>query len=156
MRPRSAALRGPRRAWRLVAGLAGAGAVVVSGAVTVPATTTGCTTHQCDASNTTFTGGRWVSPTFYETSDWNEDWVPYPGAVNLTVTFPPGGVAPGRGPISVKGYIGTGVGPNGGADFQGGEDWTPASGQVTEYYFLSPTGFSVANGTCDPSKTRCS
>jgi hypothetical protein len=148
MRPSYAALRGPRRAWRLATGLAGLGAVVVAGAVTVPVTTTGCATHQCDGENVTFDGGYWVTPTQYVTSDWNEDWIPYPGAINLTVNFPPGGVAPGRGPVAVHGYVGTGVSPNNGTDFQGGEDWTEASGQLVEYYFLSPTGFTVGNGTC--------
>ena len=137
-----------RRAWRLVAAFAGAGAVVVLVGVTAPLAATGCTTHQCDGENVTFGGGYWVTPTTYVTNDWNEDWIPYPGQINLTVNFPPGGVAPGRGPIAVHGYVGTGPGPNGGADFQGGEDWTQASGQLVEYYFLSPTGFNVSNVTC--------
>ena len=146
---------GTRRAWRLLAGLAGAGGIAaILVGVSAPIAVTGCSTHQCDGENVTFNGGFWTSPTQYVTSGWDDDWIPYPGAINLTVQFPPGGVAPGRGPLNVHAYIGTGTSPNGGPDFQGGEDWTEASGQLVEYYFLSPTGFTVANGTCGPYYAR--
>jgi hypothetical protein len=129
-------------------GIAGASAIALAGAITVPATTTGCTTHQCDPSPATFSGGRWIDYTTYETSDWNEDWVPFPGQVTLNVVFPPGGASPGRGLVSIESYVGTGISPSGGPDFQGGENFATSAGQLNETFFASSTGFFVFNGSC--------
>ena len=96
-----------------------------------------------------------VDANTYETSDWNEDWIPYPGEVTVHVHFPPGIT---RAPVSVDAYVGTcagtggpcaaGVSPNGGPDFQAGDVWTSATGLLAEVVFLDQTGFYVTNASC--------
>jgi hypothetical protein len=137
---------GAGRVYALGIVLASLGAVCLGGAMTGPAATaTGCTTHQCDSLSTDFYGGRMTDPNTYETSDWNEDWVDYPGEVTVRVHFPAGNT---RVPVSIDSYVGTGLSPNGGPDFQPGESWVLAGGQLAELFFLDQTGFSVTNGSC--------
>jgi Galactose oxidase, central domain len=113
--------------------------------VTAAALVPGCTTRECSASSYTYTGGRMVTPNQYETNDWNERWIPYPGDVTVNIDFPPGIQ---RQPISITGYVGTSDTPNGGVDFQGGQNWAITSGQLDEGFFVSNTGFSVTNSSC--------
>jgi len=128
---------GAGRVYALGIVLASLGAVCLGGAMTGPAATaTGCTTHQCDSLSTDFYGGRMTDPNTYETSDWNEDWVDYPGEVTVRVHFPAGNT---RVPVSIDSYVGTGLSPNGGPDFQPGESWVLAGGQLAELFFLDQT-----------------
>ncbi len=137
---------GARRVYALGIVVASLGAIGLGGAIIGPsAITTGCTTHQCDSLSTDFYGGRMPDPNTYETSDWNEDWIYYPGEVTVRVHFPPGNT---RAPVSIDAYVGTGLSPNGGPDFQGGEGWVPAAGQLAEFFFVDQTGFSVSNTSC--------
>lgn len=122
--------------------------MVIAGALTLPGAATGCTTHQCDTSSTDFSGGRWIDYVTYETSDWDENWIPFPGQVTVHVRFPPGGASPMRAPVSIDAYVGDGPSPNGGANFQGGQAWTVAAGELSAAFFLDPTGFFVTNSSC--------
>ena len=141
-------LWGRTRGHRLALGAGGAAFVAIAVTVTVPTTTTGCTTHQCDTSQATYSGGIWTDAYTYETSDLDGDWIPFPGQVTLNVVFPPRGASPQRAVTSIESYVGTGVSPNGGADFQGGELNVPGAGQLTEFFFISSSGFFVANASC--------
>jgi hypothetical protein len=125
-----------------VAGIVGAAATAL-----VP----GCTTRECSLSSYTYTGGRMVTPNEYETNDWNERWIPYPGDVTVNVQFPPG---VRRQPITITGYVGTSDTPNGGVDFEGGENWAIASGQLVEAFSVTDTGFSVMNNSCAKYSAR--
>jgi hypothetical protein len=123
-------------------------ALVLAGGVAAPIAATGtagCTTHQCDTSTATFAGGHLVDPQTYETSGPNDDWISFPGQVTLHVLFPPGVAGT---PVSIDSYIGTGVSPNGGPDFQGGNLWSPCAGELCEFFFLDSTGFYVLNASC--------
>ncbi|HEY1692345.1 MAG TPA: hypothetical protein VGG39_09290 [Polyangiaceae bacterium] len=126
-------------------GLTGAAAMaVVFAAGAVPATT-GCTTHQCDTSSTTFDGGFMVDDGDYVSSAQNQDWVDYPGEVTVHVLFPAGVT---RMPTGVNVAIGTESSPNGGLDYQVGGDWTPGSGQLALLGGMDTTGVYVTNGSC--------
>ncbi|MGH7294018.1 MAG: hypothetical protein ACRELB_03750, partial [Polyangiaceae bacterium] len=145
VRPRSMTVR------VLAAASAGAVVVAVAGAASIPLGATGCTTHQCDTSQSDFTGGVMVDSTTFVTSDLDADWMDYPGEATIHVHFPPGLTRP---PSSILGQVGDGLSPNGGADFQGGDAWTPASGQLAELFFVDETGFYVTNATCQHYNAR--
>jgi hypothetical protein len=130
------------RAALIVATAGGVSALVAEAAA--PAAATGCTTHQCDPSTVEFDGGRVVGD-IYETNDWDEDWIPYPGQVTIHVKFPR--TMP-RAPLSVDSYVGTGPNPNGGPKFEAGQSWAPSAGGLSILFFLDQTGFFVSNTTC--------
>jgi hypothetical protein len=117
-------------------------ATVVSLAAAVAS---GCSTRQCTQGSSNYDGGRMLNLSTYETNDWNERWIPYPGNVTVNVRFPASNT---RQPISVQGYVGTSDTPNGGVDFQGGQNWAPTAGQLQESFFFSTTGLSVFNNSC--------
>lgn len=149
MRARSSLLdRARARAVAVAVACAAVAGVAVAVVVVVPASTTGCQTHQCDTSSSSYYGGRFTDPNTYETTDPNADWIPYPGQVTLHVVFPLGGPSPGRAVVSIDGQVGIGTSPNGGPDFEAGENWTPAVGQLAEIFGVSSTGFFVFNDTC--------
>jgi hypothetical protein len=129
-----------RRVW-LVLGVSG----VTAGAGAIAAAMPGCTTRQCSSSSYSFDGGRMRTADIYETNDWNERWLNYPGETTVNVHFPAGMQ---RQPITITGYIGTSDTPNGGVDFQGGQNWSLTAGQLAEGFFVTTSGFSVANASC--------
>jgi hypothetical protein len=133
------------RAWVLGAG--GAAVVAIAVGAAAPATTMGCTTHQCDTLSADFYGGTALDANTYETSDWDQAWIPFPGEVTLHVHIPET-IARTRAPFAIDSYVGTGQSPNGGPNFQGGEAWTLASGQLSVAFFLDSTGFFVNNASC--------
>jgi hypothetical protein len=136
-------------AWRpgaLAVGVTILAAAAVGGGIAVPGTT-GCTTHACDTLSTDFYGGRALDANTYETSDWDEDWISFPGLVTVHVHIPPE-VARTRAPFSVDMNVGTGPSPNGGPAFQGGQAWSNAAGELGVAFFLDSTGFFVSNATC--------
>ena len=134
------------RAW-IRGGVVGLAAIATGLVALAPA----CTTHQCDSSSYDYYGGRMLDPNTYETNDWNEPWISYPGNVTVTVHFPPG---IGRQPLEVVGNVGTSATPNGGAQFMGGDNLAPVAGQLAEEFFVTPTGFSVFNASCAPYFAR--
>src|ERR1019366_10115246 len=93
------------RAW-IRGGVVGLAAIATGLVALAPA----CTTHQCDSSSYDYYGGRMLNPNTYETNDWNEPWISYPGNVTVTVHFPPG---IGRQPLEVVGNVGMSATPNG-------------------------------------------
>jgi hypothetical protein len=136
----------------VAAGIASTGiAVVVAVTLSLPAATGACTTHQCDTSSGTFVGGRMVDAITYETSDWDDTWISYPGEITLRVQFPPSVT---RVPQAVQCYVGDGPSPNGGPGFQGGQAWTECSGQLGELALVDATGFTVTNASCEAYYAR--
>jgi hypothetical protein len=131
------------RRWprRVVSGGVGVCAIAVVVVTVAPS----CATHQCDTTSYDYYGGRMSTPTTYETSAWDEPWISYNGNVTVNIHFPPGVY---RFPQTISGYVGTSPTPNGGADFMGGQNLSPAAGQLAEEYFIGPSGFSVANASC--------
>jgi hypothetical protein len=100
----------------------------------------GCFTHQCDATNASFDGGRMVGPNTYETNAYDEPWINYPPNVTLTVDFSAAAGVPRR-ILDVKPSIGVSQLPNG-TNFTGG------FGGVVEFNNWTTTSFRAINSTC--------
>jgi hypothetical protein len=123
------------------------GAVIVGSLST--SATTGCTTHECDPSSYTWSGGAAIDENTYETTQIDQPWLSYPPMVAITVNFPP--FFNGRRGAWLDVYLGTDATPNGGADFVFGDGYTTAAGYEAIYnFFGAPNGNSVliSNGTC--------
>jgi hypothetical protein len=133
-----------RSARTLTLGAAGTSVLAVAVAVAGPSWTA-CTTHQCDTLFITWNKGEMVGPDTYETSALNADWIDYPGLETVHVEFPP---VNGRAPVAIAAYVGNGVSPNGGPDYQPGDEWSAASGLLAIYGGTDSSGFYVTNGSC--------
>ena len=117
------------------------------------ATTTACTTHQCDQSgvvNIDQTTGMFVGDVqstgdgnvFWESSPIDGTWIDFPGMQTYYFTLPANFVPRGL-PVP---YIATG--PNPDAPDGGNGTYVPAAGQLAEIGGYNCCGFSITNGTC--------
>jgi hypothetical protein len=135
----------PRRARALALGALGATVMTTALAATAVPAATGCSTHQCDPSSYDYYGGIMLDANTYATSELNQPWIHYGPNTTVKIHFPNVGRAPAGVPIV---NIGTGDEPNGGPDFQWGQNYTPASGQLAFLNFLDSNGMWVTNGSC--------
>ncbi len=119
---------------------------------------TGCTTHQCDAVNVTYSGGEMTGPDTYETNpidlppdagDAGEPWLEYGGNETLTVHFPADAkkVIAGRPIDSIEPFIGVSSSSSSQPN-SSGNNWTPTGGQLAEITNAGPDGFTVTNASC--------
>jgi hypothetical protein len=117
----------------------------------------GCATHQCDGRYTDYFGGYMLDNDTFVTNDWNEPWVPYRGNETLRIWFPLS--LAGRIPKAPIGFLATDQTPNFGPDFRGGDNFSPAAGQLAYLNFLDTTPeatdaglrggkFWATNGSC--------
>jgi hypothetical protein len=100
---------------------------------------TACTTHQCDGGFQLYTGGHVVDANTYETNALDEPWLNYPGEQSYLIQYPDFG----RPPLTVIPYVA--IDPNANAP---NEQWTVASGNLTEISIASSTQVFVHNDTC--------
>jgi len=123
-------------------------------AVAAPtATTTGCTTHQCDSDfvNIDQSTGMFIGdlePLGTGTATWESSpidgtWINYPGMRTYFFSLPPY-FTPLGPPLA---YVATGPNPDDPVD-AGGATYVLASGQLAEFSGYVNGGFLVTNGTC--------
>jgi hypothetical protein len=129
----------PERSGTIARGAASVVSVALAFSVTTISAVNGCYTHQCDPSAYDYDGGRMLDDNTYETNRVDEPWLSYPGNVVVRVHYPD----TGRAPTSIDPYVGVSRFPN-----VPDSNWTQAAGALAEYSSMSPTGFSVTNGTC--------
>jgi len=115
----------------------------------------GCYTTQCDPiAPRTYSGGEMIDDDTYETSpiqepdggsEAAEPWIPYPGNLTLTVTFPPAAAAVigQRTPAWIEPYVGVSAQPSASES----SNYILASGALAEFT-PAPNGFTVLNDTC--------
>jgi hypothetical protein len=127
-------------------------AAVACGVAASGATTTACTTHQCDSDfvNIDQTAGTLVGEldppvagyTTWESGPIDGDWIDFPPARTYFFEFPPG-FTPTGPPLP---YVGTGPDPTTPGD--GGQSYVLGGGQLAEFGPYVNGGFLVSNGTC--------
>ena len=123
--------------------------VGVLGVVFAPVTTSGCFTHNCDASLYDYYGGRMLPDNTYETNAVDEPWLDFPGNVTIRVHYPRD-VGDAAWSIIPMGWVGPSQDANmdQDANLDPNRTTTPASGQLAEFSSFSSQGFSVLNATC--------
>jgi hypothetical protein len=157
-------MRNSIRKKRAVVALAVAACGAVAAAV---AAGSGCTTRQCLASGSPWTGGVMLDPNTYATTQLDDDWLQFRSMETMMVSFPPDVQAAiaGRQPATINVYVGTDATPNGffsngmpaspgksfgdaSGAFFGGDQFIPATGQLAYLNFFTPGGFWVTNASC--------
>jgi hypothetical protein len=130
------------------------GALGVAAALSVPAATTGCTTHQCDSdfvnidqSTGTLIGDVTVldpqtGAAVWESSPIDGTWIDFPGQRTYFVALPPY-FAPGPGLPSA--WIATGPTPD---QVDASSTYVQGGGQLAEFGPFVNGGFLVTNASC--------
>ena len=110
------------------------------------ATTTGCTTHQCDSdfvnidqSTGMFVGD--IQPGFWESSPFDGDWIDFPGERTYFFSLPQY-FTPNSPPEAWVATAPDATDPDGGATY------VQAGGQLAEFGRFVNGGFFVTNATC--------
>ncbi len=123
------------------------GAMGLALATTGPATT-GCTTQQCNQSSYDFVGGVMLDENTYVTSYMDSSWLAFPGNTTVRIWFPTQVL--GRVAKIPSVTVGLDPTPNGGDEFQSGDNYTLAAGQLAILNCLStaptPVGAPVPPG----------
>jgi hypothetical protein len=127
----------------ILCGAAGYAGLWIALSVTGVPATTGCQTHQCDASFYNYFGGTMMDADTFVTNAWDAPWLSFGGDTTIRIWFPKDVAT--RQVKSVLGYVGNDATPNGGPDFVGGDSFAPAVGQLAIYNFLG-TGLQTQEG----------
>jgi hypothetical protein len=116
-------------------GIAGCGVVGIALSAGDGPALTGCETHNCDPSSYDYVGGFMQDENTYISNDLNQPWLTYFGPTTIRVWFPASvaGRVP-RAPPRV--LIGPDQTPNGGVDFEAGDQWLQAVAQLAEFSSL--------------------